>query len=91
MTGIGQREIQIRIDNARAVTVIGKMTSPYLEQPLVPLGVALPQMLENIEVELANGGLEAAETVRLCHRANLIRWLLAPRQLPESRYKPLAC
>jgi hypothetical protein len=67
------------------------MTSPYLERPFFPLGVALPQMLENIEAELANGGLEAAETVRLCHRANLIRWLLAPRQLPESRYKPLAC
>jgi hypothetical protein len=27
------------------------MTSPYLEQPLFPLGVALPQMLESIEAE----------------------------------------
>jgi hypothetical protein len=27
------------------------MTSPYLEQPFVPLGVALPRMLENIKAE----------------------------------------
>jgi hypothetical protein len=61
------------------------MTSPYLERPFFPLGVALSQLLENIEVELANERLEAAELVRLCHRANLIRWLLAPRHLPEKR------
>ena len=29
-----------------------KMTSPYLEQPFVPLVVALPQMAEQIEAEL---------------------------------------
>jgi hypothetical protein len=60
------------------------MTSPYLEQPLVSLGVTLPLMLENIEVELANQRLEAAETERLCHRANVIRWLFAPQHLPEN-------
>jgi hypothetical protein len=53
------------------------MTSPYLQQPLVPLAVALPQMLENIEAELANEKLEAGEERRLSQRAELIRWLLA--------------
>jgi len=53
------------------------MTSPYLQQPLVPLAVALPQMLENIEAELASEKLEAGEERRLSWRAELIRWLLA--------------
>ena len=53
------------------------MTSPYLDRPLVPLAVALPQMLENIEAELANEKLEAGEERRLSRRAELIRWLLA--------------
>jgi hypothetical protein len=53
------------------------MTSPYLQQPLVALAVALPQMLENIEAELANEKLEAGEERRLSRRAELIRWLLA--------------
>ena len=53
------------------------MTSPYLQQPLVPLAVALPQMLENIEAELANENLDAGEERRLSRRAELIRWLLA--------------
>jgi hypothetical protein len=57
------------------------MTSPYLEQPLVPLTVALPRLLENIEAELANGKLEAGEERRLCGRAELIRELLAPSQI----------
>jgi hypothetical protein len=56
------------------------MTSPYLEQPFVPLGVALPQMLKNIEVELANEKLEPVQESPLRHRAELIHWLLAPRQ-----------
>jgi hypothetical protein len=53
------------------------MTSPYLDRPLVPLAVALPRMLENVEAELANEKLEAGEERRLCRRAELIRWLLA--------------
>jgi hypothetical protein len=57
------------------------MTSPYLQQPLVPLAVALPQMLENIEAELANESLEAGEERRLSRRAELIRWLLARSQI----------
>ena len=52
-----------------------KMTSPYLEQPLVPLGVALPQMLENVEADLANEKLEPAEKSRLRQRVELIRRL----------------
>ena len=57
------------------------MTSPYLEQPFVPLGVALPQMLESIESELANEKLEPAQNSRLRQRAELIHWLLAPQHL----------
>jgi hypothetical protein len=57
------------------------MTSPYLEQPLVPLGVALPQMLECIEAELANEELEPVRKSHLRHRAELIHWLLAPWHL----------
>jgi len=38
------------------------MTSPYLDRPLVPLAVALPRMLENIETELTGRELEATET-----------------------------
>jgi len=52
------------------------MTSPYLEQPFVPLGVALPLVLEKIEAELANERLQAAEKQHLRRRAESIRWLL---------------
>ena len=52
------------------------MTSPYLQQPLVPLGVALPQMLQNIEAELANESLQAGKRQYLRQRAELIRSLL---------------
>jgi hypothetical protein len=53
------------------------MTSPYLNRPLLPLSVALPRLLENVEAELANEKLEAGEERRLCRCAELIRWLLA--------------
>ena len=55
------------------------MTSPYLEQPLFPLAVALRRMLDQIEAQLADEKLVAAEEERLCRRAELIRGLLAPR------------
>ena len=55
------------------------MTSPYLEQPFVPLGIALPQMLENIEAELANEKLEPAQKSWPRRRAELIHWLLVPQ------------
>ena len=57
------------------------MTSPYLEQPLLPLAVALPRLLGKIEVELANKQLEAAEEERLRQRAELIHGLLAPQPI----------
>jgi hypothetical protein len=50
--------------------------SPYLDRPLLPLAVALPRMLAEIEVDLATAG--PAETRRLRQRAELIRDLLAP-------------
>jgi hypothetical protein len=52
------------------------MTSPYLHRPLIPLAVALPRMLEEIEVELATA--QPAETGRLRQRADLVRRLLNP-------------
>jgi hypothetical protein len=57
------------------------MTSPYLEQALVPLSVALPEMLEKIEAKLANEKLEAAEEERLRQRAEMIRSLLMPQMI----------
>jgi hypothetical protein len=36
------------------------MNSPYLDQPLVPLAVALPQMVEQIEAELVGKKLAGA-------------------------------
>jgi hypothetical protein len=55
------------------------MTTPYLNRPLVPLVLALPRLLENIEAELADEELDTAEKGRLRWRAELIRRLLAPR------------
>ena len=55
------------------------MTSPYLDRPLIPLTVALPQLLENIEAQLVGGKLQRTERERLRQRAELIRWLLAAR------------
>jgi hypothetical protein len=52
--------------------------SPYLDRPLIPLAVALPQMLQEIETKLATAG--PAETRRLHQRAELIRELLTPRR-----------
>ena len=52
--------------------------SPYLDRPLLPLAVALPRMLAEIEADLATAG--PAETRRLHQRAELIRELLTPRQ-----------
>jgi hypothetical protein len=55
------------------------MTSPYLDQLLAPLAVAVPRLTENIEAELANEKMEVAEQRRLRRRAELIRWLFTPR------------
>jgi hypothetical protein len=57
------------------------MISPYLNRPFVPLAEALPQMLAEIEVELA-AAAGPAEVQWLRQRAELIRGLLAPRPSP---------
>jgi hypothetical protein len=57
------------------------MTSPYLDRPLLPLAVALPRMLENIEAELASEKQEAGEKRHLRRRAELIRWLLVSSRI----------
>jgi hypothetical protein len=54
--------------------------SPYLDRPLLPLAVALPRMLAQIEADLATAG--PAETRRLRQRAELIHGLLAPNGSP---------
>jgi len=58
------------------------MTSPYLNRPLVPLAVALPRLLAQIETELSTAAGPPAEEQWLRQRAELIRRLLAPRQSP---------
>jgi hypothetical protein len=57
------------------------MTSPYLNRPLLPLAVALPWMLDQIEAELADETAEPVEKQRLGQRAELMRWLLAPQPI----------
>jgi hypothetical protein len=59
------------------------MTSPYLNQPTVPLAVALPRMLANIEAELPKA--RPAEKWRLRERAELMRALLGPRRSPAPQ------
>jgi hypothetical protein len=48
--------------------------SPYLDRTLLPLAVALPRMLTEIETALTTAG--PAETRRLRQRAEVIRGLL---------------
>jgi len=51
--------------------------SPYLDQPFVPLAIALPRMLAKIETELP--GARPEEKRRLETRVRLIHELLASR------------
>jgi len=55
---------------------------PYLDRPLLPLALALPRMLQEIEAEFATAG--PAETRRLRQRAGLIRELLPPAARRQS-------
>ena len=57
------------------------MTSRYLEQPRVPLAVALPRVLEHIEAELANENLEPAKERRLRQRVELLLSLPTPSSI----------
>jgi hypothetical protein len=54
------------------------LTSPYLDQPLLPLAIVLPRLLAQIEVDLATAN--PVEKLRLRQRAELIRELLTPRR-----------
>ena len=70
-----QNPVEAFGDLASPITRTG-MTSPDLEQPLVPLTVALPLLLAKIEAELTHDALGAAEKMRFRQRAGLMRWLL---------------
>jgi hypothetical protein len=48
--------------------------SPYLDRPHIPLAVALPRMLQEVETKLATAG--PAETRGLRQGAELLRGLL---------------
>jgi hypothetical protein len=54
------------------------MSSPYLDRPLLPLAVALPRMLDQIEDQLTGRKLEVAKERGLRWHAELIRGLLTP-------------
>jgi hypothetical protein len=47
------------------------LARPYLDRPLFPLGVALPQMLEKVAVELTTA--EPAEKLGFKERADVLR------------------
>jgi hypothetical protein len=51
--------------------------SPYLDQPFVPLAVALRSMLAETEAKIAAAA--PAEKARLHHRAEVLREWLAPK------------
>ena len=56
------------------------MTSSYLDQPLLPMAVALPRILAEIELEL--GTAQPAQEAHLRRRAELLRGLLAADHPP---------
>ena len=54
--------------------------SPYLDQPFVPLAVALRSMLAETEAKIA--AAEPAEKAWLQRRAELLREWITPRRSP---------
>jgi hypothetical protein len=57
--------------------------SPYLDQPTVPLAVALRSMLAETEAKIATA--EQAEKARLQERAEVLReWLTLKSTVPLS-------
>jgi hypothetical protein len=57
--------------------------SPYLDQPFVPLAVALRSMLAETEAKIANAA--PAEKSRLQQRAEVLReWLTPKSTIPLS-------
>ena len=59
-----------------------QVTSCYLDQPLVPRAIALPQMLAEVEAELAAASRPVVE-VHLRQRAELLRWLVTTERLTD--------
>jgi len=60
------------------------VTSPYLDQPLLPLSMALPRMLAEIEAELV--AALPAEERHLRQRAELLRRLMVTAGAHPSRF-----
>ena len=59
------------------------MSSPYLDQPFVPLAVALRSMLAETEAKIATAA--PAEKVRLQERAEVLReWITPKSAVPLS-------
>jgi len=56
--------------------------SPYLDKPVVTLGVALPRMLEGIEAELADQTVTEAKKWHLRQRAEMVRGLISRANVP---------
>ena len=54
--------------------------SPYLDQPFVPLAVALRSMLAETEAKIATAA--QAEKVRLRERADVLRDWITPKAQP---------
>jgi hypothetical protein len=59
-----------------------QVTSSYLEQPLIPLAIALPQMLAEVEAELAAAQRPAVEAY-LRQRAELLRRVIIAEGLTD--------
>jgi hypothetical protein len=64
------------------------MASPYLDQPLFPLGIALPRMLAQVEAEAAAALPD--EELRLARRVELLRGLLLTRSDPAGQASVMA-
>ena len=61
------------------------MHSPYLDQLLVPLAVALPRMLAEIEAKIPKSA--PAEKLRLQNQAAVFReWLTHPAGAPRPEF-----
>jgi hypothetical protein len=64
------------------------MTSPYLEQPLLALAVALPRLLEKIETDIRDDTRSAEEKWQLRCRAGMVRRLLTAAEPTSGQAAP---
>ena len=60
-TSVPSNSVDAFADLASPITVT-EMISSYLDRPILPLAVALPMLLQNVEAELANENLDVAES-----------------------------